>query len=66
MYEALTSTASRIVAGIVLGGLGFWLAVAFLSYLTNCIADQSLVESNSVGMAAQVANDAGEGGARIT
>lgn len=60
-----TSYATRIVVGIVLGGLGFWFAVAFVSYLSNCIADQSLVSNAPVGEAPNVANDAGEGGARI-
>lgn len=60
-----TSYATRIVVGIILGGLGFWIAVAFVSYLSNCIADQSLVSNAPVGEAPNVANDAGEGGARI-
>lgn len=60
-----TSYATRIVVGIILGGLGFWVAVAFVSYLSNCIADQSLVSNAPVGEAPNVANDAGEGGARI-
>lgn len=64
--NALTSPAMRTVAGIILGGLGFWLAVAFLSYLGSCIADQSAVSSNAVGEATQLHNDAGEGGARLT
>lgn len=64
--NALTSRASQCVAGIILGGLGFWFAVAFLSYLSNCIADQSMVLSHPLGVAGKIGNDAGEGGARLT
>lgn len=62
----LCSTASKIVAGIILGGTALWLAVAFVSFLTNCLADQSLVMSKDTGMAEGIANDAGEGGARLS
>lgn len=64
--NTLTSRASQCVAGIILGGLGFWFAVAFLSYLSNCIADQSMVLSHPLGVAGKIGNDAGEGGARLT
>ncbi len=64
--SAFTSTTARIVTGIILGGVGFWLAVAFLSYFLNCIKDQSLVTSMGIGETGPVGNDAGEGGARIT
>lgn len=66
LVSALTSRATQCVVGIILGGLGFWFAVAFLSYLSNCIADQSMVLSNPVGMTGLIGNDAGEGGARLT
>lgn len=66
MKATLCSTASKIVAGIILGGTALWLAVAFVSFLTNCLADQSLVMSEGTGMAEGIANDAGEGGARLS
>lgn len=60
------STASKLVVGIVLGGLGFWFAVAFFSYFHSCVVDQSAVCSLPVGEANNIANAAGEGGARLT
>lgn len=63
--NAIGSPATKIVAGIVLGGTALWLAIAFVSFLANCIADQSLVISSGAGMASGIANDAGEGGARL-
>lgn len=60
------SIVTRLVLGILLGGLGFWLAVAFASYLGNCIIDQSMAADASTGIDTVVANDAGEGGARLT
>lgn len=60
------STATKLVAGIVLGGLGFWFAVAFFSYFASCVADQSAVTSLPAGEAGNVVNAAGEGGARLT
>ena len=64
--EWLSSTVTRSVAGILLGGLGFWLAVAFFSYFGTCVADMSVVENVAPGAAVGVENDAGEGGARLT
>ncbi|MDE6022512.1 MAG: DNA translocase FtsK, partial [Muribaculaceae bacterium] len=52
--------------GIILGGLGFWFAVAFLSYFSNCVSDQSAVMSGAAGLSEAIGNDAGEGGARLT
>ena len=66
LKNALTSTTARITTGIILGGTGFWFAVAFLSYFVSCVTDQSLVVSETVGNAVNVVNDAGEGGARLT
>ncbi|MDE6561893.1 MAG: DNA translocase FtsK 4TM domain-containing protein [Muribaculaceae bacterium] len=60
------SVVTRFVIGIILGGLGFWFAVAFVSYFSTCVADQSMVASSVTGPEATVANDAGEGGARLT
>ncbi len=60
------SVVTRSVFGIILGGLGLWFAVAFVSYFSSCIADQSMVASAETGAGTVVANDAGEGGARLT
>lgn len=64
--EWKNSVVTRFVIGIILGGLGFWFAVAFASYLSACIADQSMVSSEISGPEIAVSNDAGEGGARLT
>ncbi len=64
--EWKNSVVTRSVLGIILGGLGFWFAVAFASYLSSCIADQSMVGSELSGPEIAVSNDAGEGGARLT
>lgn len=64
--KGLTSGAARFVAGIILGGIGFWMAVAFMSYFSNCIADQSAVASNYDVADSFVRNDAGQGGALLT
>ncbi len=60
------SAGTRMVTGIILGGMALWLGIAFFSYFGNCIADQSVVESLPAGASAGIGNDAGEGGARIT
>lgn len=64
--DFFSSTATKLVLGIVLGGLGFWFAVAFFSYFHSCVVDQSAVCSLPVGEASDIANAAGEGGARLT
>ena len=60
------SIVTRLVAGIILGGVGLWFAVAFASYFSNCIIDQSMASDVATGTGTTVANDAGEGGARLT
>lgn len=62
----LHSTVTRSVMGIILGGLGFWFAVAFFSYFAHCIADQSAVMNDLSASTDVVGNDAGKGGAWIT
>lgn len=64
--NSFESSTARYIAGIILGGIGFWFAVAFLSYFINCIQDQSMVMSAGAGQTSGIGNDAGEGGARIT
>ncbi len=56
----------RLITGIVLGCIGVWLLVAFVSFFTNCITDQSTITNTEIGTAAGIANKAGEGGARIS
>ncbi len=66
LKEWRDSIVTRLVFGIILGGLGFWFAVAFVSYFSSCIADQSVVASDLTVPGSAVVNDAGEGGARLT
>lgn len=64
--EALTSFTSRLICGISLAGFATYLTVAFISYFSSCIKDQSVINNNPVGQALDVANNAGEAGARIS
>lgn len=66
LKDFFTSSTARNLAGIALGGLGFWFAVAFLSYFVNCIHDQSIVASPGMSVTDHVGNDAGTGGAFLT
>lgn len=65
LKDVFTSSTARNLTGIALGGLGFWFAVAFLSYFVNCIHDQSVVGSPGMSVSDQVGNDAGTGGAYL-
>lgn len=56
----------RILAGIFFGCLTVYFAVSFVSYFTTCIEDASKIASAPVGMAKNVANPGGEGGARLS
>lgn len=60
------STTLRLVAGIFLMCLSAYLTVAFVSFLANCIADQSAIYNVEMGTATGVHNAAGEGGARLS
>lgn len=55
----------RLITGILLGGVGLYFAVAFISYLTACFHDQSVINHEAFGSLPQVANKGGEGGARL-
>lgn len=56
----------RWLTGLFLGFFAIYLGVAFLSYLTNCVKDQSEVNNTPIGYSENIANAAGEGGARIS
>lgn len=60
------SIVTRLIIGILLGGLGLWFAVAFVSYFSNCVIDQSFVSEASRATDTAVANDAGKGGAWLS
>ncbi len=62
----LTSPSARILFGIFLGCIAVYLLVSFLSYFSNCIKDQSVINANPIGYAGKVGNAGGEGGARLS
>lgn len=60
------SQTTRWLLGLFLGFFAIYLGVAFLSYLVDCIHDQALVNNFPIGQTPDIANKAGEGGARIS
>ncbi|MDE7414580.1 MAG: DNA translocase FtsK [Muribaculaceae bacterium] len=64
--EIFTGTSARLLLGIFLGCLCIYLGVAFFSYFTTCIQDQSAVNTSAFGQASGIANSAGESGARLS
>lgn len=65
-YRAFArNTTVRLLVGITLGCIAVYLSAAFISYLTNCIVDQSTIANTAIGAAGKVGNSAGEGGARL-
>lgn len=63
--EWAASPVTRMSIGIVLGGLGVWLAIAFSSYLVTCIQDQSAVMDH-MNSGEKIANQSGRGGAYLS
>jgi len=66
IQDFFTSQSFKSVSGILFVLIAAYLVVAFISFLKEGFADQSLVENLSVGNASGIRNAAGEGGARIT
>lgn len=60
------STTLRLVIGIFLMCFSAYLTVAFVSFLSNCMADQSAIQNVEIGTSVDVRNAAGEGGARLS
>lgn len=56
----------RWIMGLFMGFFAVYLAVAFLSYFTACISDQSEINHTAIGSAGSIANAGGEGGARLS
>lgn len=54
------------IVGLFLSLFAVYLAIAFISYFTACIKDQSEINNTSIGYSADVENAAGEGGARLS
>ncbi|MDE6408796.1 MAG: DNA translocase FtsK [Muribaculaceae bacterium] len=66
LVEAFTGTSARLLLGIFLGCFTIYLGVAFFSYFSSCIQDQSAVNAYAIGTAPAISNSAGEGGARLS
>lgn len=56
----------RLITGMLSAAFGCWLLIAFISYFTHCVSDQSIVNNTPLGSTPHVGNHAGEGGARIS
>ena len=60
-----SSRSFRWIFGLFLAFFGIYIGIAFISYFSTCIADQSEINNTPIGYSADVANAAGEGGARM-
>ena len=60
------SQTTRWITGLCLGFAGVYLLVCFLSYFATCVADQSEILNSEIGLASNISNTGGEGGARIS
>ena len=56
----------RWLVGLFLALFAVYLGIAFISYFTTCVKDQSEINNTPIGYSADVANAAGEGGARLS
>ena len=61
-----TSRTLRWLVGLFLALFAVYLGIAFLSYFSTCINDQSEINNTAIGYSSNVANAAGEGGARLS
>lgn len=64
--EIVNNRTLKVLLGIFLGSLGIYLLVAFISYISTCVQDQSIINETTVGTAKNIANKGGEGGARLS
>lgn len=62
----INSQTLRWIVGLFMGFFAVYLAVAFISYFSACIADQSEINHTDIGSAGAIANAGGEGGARLS
>lgn len=61
----ISSETFRWIVGLILCAFGVYLAVAFISYFSNCITDQAQISNSALGSLPPVGNSGGEGGARL-
>lgn len=66
IYNFFGSETSRWIFGLFLGFLAVYIGIAFFSYFSSCLSDQSEINNSAIGSAGEIANAAGEGGARIS
>lgn len=60
------STTLKWITGLFMALFAVYLAIAFISYFVTCVKDQSEINNTAIGYSADVANAAGEGGARLS
>lgn len=68
--EAVRTFADSIVTkgivGLFLACMAFYLLISFISFISNGVADQSLIVNSPQGSLPPVENSGGEGGARVS
>lgn len=65
-HELITGTTTKWIIGLLMGLTAIYLAIAFISYISSCVSDQSEINNTAIGFSGEIANAAGEGGARIS
>lgn len=60
------STTLRWLVGLFMAFFAVYIGIAFISYFSTCIKDQSEINNTAIGFSGSVANAAGEGGARLS
>jgi len=61
-----TGTNMRLLTGIFLACAAVYFTISFVSYFATCLQDASAISHTAVGMARNVENTGGEGGARLS
>ncbi|MCH5239533.1 MAG: DNA translocase FtsK [Muribaculaceae bacterium] len=61
-----TSKTLRWIVGLFLAFFAIYVGIAFISYFSTCINDQSEIHNTAIGSSGKISNAAGEGGARLS
>lgn len=64
--DFFTSQTLRWIVGLFLALFAVYIGIAFLSYFATCVQDQSEINNTAIGFSREIANAAGEGGARLS
>lgn len=56
----------RLLTGVFLACLAVYFTISFISYLSTCVEDASAIGNTAIGMAKNIHNNGGEGGARLS